>query len=141
MRIFDRLVGLETEYAIRYRPRDAAARPTNYELYSLLIGALAEKLPTASASEVGQGKPGIFLANGGAVWFERNRFRQGVGLIEGCTPECRGPRQLVSCQRAQDRLLSETARAATDAGEFSLLKNCRDSQGNSYGAQENYEVV
>jgi proteasome accessory factor A len=37
-------------------------------------------------------------------------------------------------------LLSETAQTA-QIGDFCLLKNCRDSQGQSYGAQENYEAV
>src|SRR5262249_26382548 len=67
-----------------------------------------------------------------------SRFTDQVGLIEGATPECRGPRQLLACQRAQDRLLAETAQAAGPG--FCLVKNCRDSQGQVYGAQENYSV-
>lgn len=139
--VFDRLIGLETEYAIRFRPVRPAERPTDHQLYSSLVAALRQRLPTAAANQIGQGKPGLFLANGGAVWFERSRFTGQTGLVEGCTPECRGPRQLLICQRAQDRLLSEAAREATADGEFCLLKNCRDSQGHVYGAQENYEAV
>ncbi len=62
------------------------------------------------------------------------------GLIEGATPECRGPLQVVRYQRAQDQLLSQCARLAEVDGEFSLVKNDRDAAGNVYGAQENYEA-
>lgn len=141
MQIFNRLIGLETEYALRFRPWPGSDRPTDYELYHFLVGVLRRKLPTAAASNVGQGKLGLFLANGGAVWFERSRFAGQTGLLEGSTPECRDPRQLLICQRAQDRLLAETARDAEGAGTFALIKNCRDARGQVYGAQENYEVV
>src|SRR4029450_10852649 len=98
-------------------------------------------LPTAAQGHAGEAKLGLFLANGGAVCFERARFHRQTGLVEGSTPECRGPRQLLICQRAQDRLLAETAEQAAAGGEFRLLKNCRDSRGQTYGAQENYEAV
>src|SRR5690242_17089338 len=120
MKIFDRLIGLETEYAIRFRPDPATERPTDYELYSLLATALRQKLPTAAQGNGGEAKLGIFLANGGAVCFERARFHRQTGLVEGSTPECRGPRQLLICQRAQDRLLAETARQAALGGQFHL---------------------
>jgi proteasome accessory factor A len=142
MRVFDRLIGLETEYAIRFRSPGPADRPSDYELYSAFVAALRQKLPTAEASvSQGQFKPGVFLANGGAVWFERYRQALECGLVEGCTPECRGPRQLVICQRAQDRLLAEAAGEVPGGQAFCLIKNCRDSKGHSYGAQENYEAV
>jgi proteasome accessory factor A len=141
MRIFARLIGLETEYALRCRPAPGGTRPSDYRLYAALVAALRRKLPTAAADQSKQGKPGVFLANGGAVWFERCRLAGQTGLVEGCTPECLSPRQLLICQRAQDRLLAETAKEAAEGGEFCLLKNCRDSRGQSYGAQENYEAV
>jgi proteasome accessory factor A len=83
------------------------------------------------------GKPGLFLATGGAVWFESLRPSTGMGLIEGATPECRSPRDLLACQRAQDHLLSEAA----GRHGLALIKNCRDGRGQAYGAQENYEVT
>jgi proteasome accessory factor A len=135
--IFERLVGLETEYAIRCRPPPFEQRPTDLRLFRSLEAALKQKIPSAEANP-GQWKPGAFLATGGAVWFEQSRSANQVGLVEGCTPECRSPRQLLACQRALDRLLSETARTAGPG--FCLLKNCRDSQGETYGAQENYSV-
>ena len=53
----------------------------------------------------------------------------GGGLIEGATPECRGPLQVVRYQRAQDQLLSQCARLAEVDGELSLVKNDRDAHG------------
>lgn len=141
MKVFDRLIGLETEYAVRFHPRQGTVPPTHYRLFSSLLATLRRRMPTAAVGNTGQGKPGLFLANGGAVWFERCRFAGQCGLIEGCTPECRSPRQLVIAQRGQDRLLSEAAREAEADGDFLLLKNCRDSLGHTYGAQENYEAV
>jgi Pup amidohydrolase len=141
MKVFDRLVGLETEYAVRFRPAPGAERPTDYDLFEALVAALRRRIPAAGADPAGQGKPGIFLANGGAVWFERYRPALTTGLVEGCTPECRSPRRLLACQRAQDRLLAEAARDAGMDGSFLLVKNCRDSRGNSYGAQESYDAV
>lgn len=133
-----RLAGLETEYAIRI-PASADSPRTHYELYQSLIPALRQRIPLANAA---LDKMGHFLANGGAIWFEMVRMTGDFGVIEGSTPECRGPRQLLTYQRAQDQLFSETAATITHgpfADPFTLIKNCRDSVGNYYGAQENYE--
>ena len=98
------------------------------------MAALQQRVPTVPAKHF---KEGVFTANGGAVWFEAERPAAGGGLIEGATPECRGPREAVAYQRAQDRLLAE---AAAKCG-FQLIKNDRDACGNVYGAQENYEAT
>jgi hypothetical protein len=144
--MFDRLLGLETEYAIRFhsepgrnRSQRGTQRPSDRDLYERLTQELSARLPTAGADEEGSGKRGVFLANGAAVWFESRRPSSGIGLIEGSTPECRSPRALLAQQRALDRLLSEAAAEAAP-GAFFLLKNCRDSTGRCYGAQENYEA-
>lgn len=137
--VFDRLAGLETEYAIRFHPRDAQEeRPSNSRLYASLVAALRRRVLTAEAKHF---KQGVFTANGGAVWFEAEHSASRAGLVEGSTPECRGPRQLLLYQRAQDQLLAEAAEAADTEGEFRLVKNDRDSRGNVYGAQENYEAT
>ncbi|HTN77640.1 MAG TPA: proteasome accessory factor PafA2 family protein, partial [Pirellulaceae bacterium] len=137
--IFDRLVGLETEYAIRFRPSDASAsRPPKYLLFRALVLALRRQLLTVEAKHF---KDGVFTATGGAVWFETERPLSDGGLIEGSTPECRGPKQVIAYQRAQDRLLAQAAEASGADGEFSLLKNDRDAFDNVYGAQENYEAT
>jgi len=135
--VLDRLAGLETEYAIRYRPALGATQLTRFRLYQRLTGAIRRRVLTVPAHH---SKEGVFTANGGAVWFEAERPASGAGLIEGATPECRGPRQLLVYQRAQDRLLAESARSAEVAGEFQLIKNDRDAEDNVYGGQENYEV-
>lgn len=135
--VFDRLAGLETEYAIRFQPQGSLEQPSRLRLYQQLLGALRRRVPAAEAMHF---KEGVFLATGGAVWYETERMTPIHGLVEGSTPECRGPRQLVTCQRAQDRLLSESAAAAAVSGDFTLLKNDRDALGNTYGAQENYEA-
>ncbi len=135
--VFDRLAGLETEYAIRIPSSDpASSRPTRFELYQALVAALRRRLPVVQARHF---KDGVFTAIGGAVWFETERPAAGSGLIEGATPECRGPRELLRYQRAQDRLLEEAA--AASSVPFSLVKNDRDASDNVYGAQENYEAT
>lgn len=136
--MLDRLIGLETEYLIRYASDDVS-RPADRDLFDGLVAELDRQLPTAVAEGGSTGKVGVFLANGGAVWFETRRPASGIGLVEGSTPECRSPRLLLAQQRAMDRLLAEGAQRVAP-GRFFLLKNCRDSRGQAYGAQENYEA-
>ncbi len=137
--MLDRLIGLETEYLIRFQSDDAS-RPADRDLFDQLLSQLDRQIPTAAAEASATGKVGVFLANGGAVWFETRRPASGIGLVEGSTPECRSPRALLAQQRAMDRLLSESARRHIP-DRFFLLKNCRDSRGTAYGAQENYEAT
>lgn len=140
MPVFQRLMGLETEYALRIpeslRESESGIH-SHRDGYDLIVRSLAEQLPTAEADPLKGAKEGIFLGTGGAVWFESLFPAAGYGLIEGATPECRFPRDLLACQRAQDRLLGE---AAQKHG-MSLVKNCRDAHGNVYGSQESYEVT
>ena len=138
-RIFDRMIGQETEYAIRFHPR--AAKPGDQFLFRRLVGVLRETIPVLPAEEViAHSKEGVFTAYGGAVWFEKYRQASRDGLIEGATPECRSPRELLAYQRAQDRLLADAAARSEPDAEFRLVKNCRDSRGRAYGTHENYEV-
>lgn len=132
--IFKRLVGLETEYAIRTPAAAGSAPLSKFRLYEALVAALHQRVPTVPAKHF---KEGVFTANGGAVWFEAERPAAGGGLIEGATPECRSPREAVVYQRAQDQLLSECA----ETREFQLIKNDRDACDNVYGAQESYETT
>lgn len=135
--VFQRLVGLETEYAI-YAPALAGCTGrSRHAIFSELVAALRSKIPCARARNM---KEGVFHAAGGAVWFETERPALGGGLIEGSTPECRSPRQLLAWQRAQDQMLAEAAEVAF-AGRVRLIKNDRDAAGNIYGAQENYEAT
>ncbi|WP_254510335.1 proteasome accessory factor PafA2 family protein [Anatilimnocola floriformis] len=136
--VFERLIGLETEYALavsRQLP-EGSLPGGKYRIFRELIAQLRRRIPTVDARHL---KEGVFHAGGGAVWFETERPAEGGGLVEGASPECRSPRQLLAWQRAQDHLLSGAAEAAF-GGDVRLLKNDRDAQGNIYGAQENYEV-
>jgi hypothetical protein len=140
VQILHRLVGLETEYAIRFHPADRSqVPPSRFSLYEAFVASLKTNVLTAPVAHF---KQGVFLANGGAVWFEAERPAAGGGLIEGSTPECRGPRAAVCYQRAQDRLFSQAAESAEiSSGSLTLIKNDRDSRDHVYGAQENYDVV
>lgn len=138
MRLLDRLAGLETEYVARYRADDPNdPRRSGFELFVAFTDALARRLPIANAFP---GKKGSFLANGGAIWFERPGEGYDHPLIEGATPECRGPRQLLLHQRAQDRLFSSAANDV-GGGELTLCKSDCDADGWVYGTQENYDAV
>ena len=134
--ILSRLIGLETEYAIRYRPDPGHDRPVDRPVFEAIIAELRRELPLLDADYL---KRGVFLATGGAVWFEKAPYRW-VARVEGATPECRGPRRLLACQRAQDRLLAVAAASARLSGEVTLCKGNADATGRAYGAQENYEV-
>lgn len=136
--IFERLIGLETEYALAIsRSMPEGGLPGGkYRIFRDLVAQLRRRIPVVDARHM---KEGIFHAAGGAVWFETERPAEGGGLVEGATPECRSPRQLLAWQRAQDELLSSAAEAAF-GDDVRLMKNDRDAHGNIYGAQENYEV-
>jgi proteasome accessory factor A len=145
--VLDRLVGLETEYAIRFHgPEERAPRPSHFLVYQVLLRAIGELVATRPGSRRVQ-RQQVFLSNGGAFTYEALPFAPHGGLVEGGTPECRGPSQLVLHQRAQEALLiralprAEARLAAAGyPGQLGLLKNCRDAEGHVYGAQENYEV-
>lgn len=140
--MFARLSGLETEYALRFEPADPdGPRPSNRVLYEAFRHAIAERVRTRPSRRTG----GLFTENGGAFYYEAKHAWS--GLLEGCTPECRGPSELLLYQRANDALLREAIPAAQAQleqwgvhGELGLLKNARDAQGHSYGTQENYEL-
>ncbi len=137
----NRLIGLETEYAVRFRDADTIGEGfTHRQIFRGAIRALKSRLPLAPADYSQVSKEGFFTANGSAVWFERSRFAGDTGLIEGSTPECRGPLQLLTHQRAMDQLFGESVVQGSPLSDTALLKNCRDPNGKSYGAQENYEV-
>ena len=135
--VFQRLVGLETEYALVVPAVVRNRHASRYAIFNELVATLRQKIPCARARNM---KEGVFHAAGGAVWFETERPASGGGLIEGSTPECRSPRQVLAWQRAQDELLSETANDAFGSA-VRLIKNDRDAAGNIYGTQENYEAT
>ena len=137
-------MGLETEYAIRYRPLYSFDRPDHEHIFSALAQALKSIVRTRAGVR-GQGH--FFVENGGAFYYEAYPSHPDGGLVEGSTPECRGPSTLLTYQKAQEslllRALPEARQILGDPGtpvELGLLKNCRDAEGHVYGVQENYEV-
>lgn len=139
-----RLVGLETEYAIRFST--SGAHPGNDLIFSALKDAIAARVTTRPGSSAA-GRDQFFTDNGGAFYYEFLPQCMRGGLIEGATPECRGPSQTLLYQRAQEAILRQALPTAQlrlamagFPGELGLLKNCRDAENHIYGSQENYEV-
>lgn len=128
-------MGQETEYALRYSPADAS--PGNAALFDALAAEVERMVPTLPGSRR-LARRQRFLANGGSFYYEFLPYATQGGLVEAGTPECRGPSALLQYQAGQDRLLARAA--AGVEGRLSLLKNCRDGDGNVYGVQENYEA-
>ncbi len=142
--LFDRLLGQETEYAIRFSPeRRHPGNDVIYDALSTAIGSRVKSEPGLYAE-----RPQIFIENGGAFHYEYLPYCAEGGLIEGATPECRGPAQLLLYQKAQEALLLDSLseaegilRASGFPGKLGLLKNCRDAEGHVYGAQESFQVA
>jgi hypothetical protein len=144
--LLDRLLGLETEYAIRWSCEDGGQRPAHDLVHNTLTSVIASRQATRAGTRTSLHQQ-LFLENGGAIYYEFLPRAPNEGLIEASTPECRGPSELLLYQKAQEQILldalpktNELLRAQGYFGELGLLKNCRDARGNVYGAQENYEV-
>jgi proteasome accessory factor A len=144
--MLDRLAGLETEYAIRFSPEDGVEHPGNRLIYEALTEGIRRQVATGEGSRAPLNQQ-FFVENGGAFCYEALPEAIDGGLVEGATPECRGPRQLLLYQKAQDELLFRAIASAEKVleerglgGSIGILKNCRDAEGNIYGAQENYEA-
>jgi len=83
----------------------------------------------------------VFLENGARLYLD-------VGSHpEYATPECDSPRQVITHDKAGERIVEELVLSAERrlaeegiAGRISLFKNNTDSAGNSYGCHENYLV-
>ncbi len=139
----DRLVGLETEYVLRFHPREPGGRRiSNETLFHRLLTSLRAKVPVVPAIV---GQQCWFLGNGGGLRFECLPFYKifaAAGFVEGATPECRHPRDFLLYQRAQDVLLSRHAAASGENdGDVVLLKVSHDGRGHLFGSHENYEAT
>lgn len=76
------------------------------------------------------------LANGGRLYVDGAH-------PEYSTPECTTPRDLVTYEKAGERIISlcrEMARQARRGGQIFVYKNNTDGKGNSYGYHENYLI-
>lgn len=121
-------------------PLDGQQRPSNSKIYDALADSVSALVRTRTGRKL---KRELFLANGGILSYESHGTAMDDGLVEAGTPECRGPSEAILYQRAQDSLVAHAIPEAVrtlGGGELTLLKNCRDALGHTYGAQENYEV-
>ena len=143
--MLERLLGQETEYAIRAAPFRGSKRPSNLTIYDAITTAIAARVKSRPGRKLG-GMSSLFIENGGSFCYEFVPVELHGGLLEASTPECRGPGQVVLYQRAQQELLLEALEdamlplASEGVSDLGLVKNCRDVAGRTYGAQENYEA-
>ncbi len=140
-----RLIGLETEYAIRYSA-EGINRPDNRTIYNNIIKHLSNFTKTAEGTSILKWKQ-VFTENGSAICYESLPHHLESGLLEAATPECDSPLTLLLYQKAIDTLLqkvliklNETNKNTFPHSTVSLIKNCKDAFENIYGAQENYSV-
>src|SRR5689334_21584964 len=101
--MFSRLLGLETEYAIRFTARGPGGHPGNDVIY----GAIADAVRLLVAAQPGErgadsGREQLFLENGGALYYEFFPHALKGGLLEASTPQCMTPSQLLLHQKAQE---------------------------------------
>ncbi|MBI2194615.1 MAG: proteasome accessory factor PafA2 family protein [Planctomycetes bacterium] len=140
-----RIYGLETEYALLYYPLNPGSpTPSQKHIYELFSDVLQQHYACAPAWYRKQGQ---FLANSLLLHYEARGDSYYQGLIEGCTPECLSPRELLIYQRSLDEILRDLVskteeRLATKGfvGRLVIGKNSTDTHGNTYGCHENYLV-
>jgi len=83
----------------------------------------------------------FFTANGGCIGIEPSPTGDvNQGMVEGATPECRSPLQLVTYQSSQDQMLAECLFDVDSKRSMAWIKNSGDAFGHVYGQHENYEL-
>ena len=127
----DRIVSLETEYAVSFRPEKDCEPPPNHKIVETLRRLVVKDHGMANSS---------FLVNG-------SRFYHDDGHAEWAQPECLDERQAAVYDKAADSLLGDIVPLAQRQlidrgyrGRLMVVKNNADAQGNSYGCHENYLV-
>jgi Pup amidohydrolase len=158
-----KIVGVETEYGIIVR---GAAEPNPIAASSVLINAYVQDLARAGAAAQAAPKVGwdfedehpdndargftaetayapeveTHLVN--AVLTNGARYYVDHAHPELSTPECADARSVVVYDRAAERILQQSMRAAygvlAPEQEIVVYKNNSDRKGNSYGCHENY---
>jgi proteasome accessory factor A len=143
----ERILGTECEYALFHQlpPLSASGggRTGKWpgatfsenlkEMSALLVHALrAQKRPLA----------GEFLGNGGRFYIDRGSHP------EYATPECRSVLDMLTHEKAGDRLVQKLVEEAAGLmaqkqipGSLHAFKNNHDLFGNTYGSHENYLVT
>ena len=130
-------MGQETEYLPFIEAPHAGFDEPMRPVLHAFIAAIRRKLPTAWGSSSAWGTR-LFMANGGAICEEPG------GMVEGMTPECNDPLELLLQQRAHDELIRDTIAEVEETspyrGSLGVLKNDVDVDEHFYGTQENFEI-
>lgn len=145
-------MGLETEYVVLYRSpagsNSAVGKPGEDPTPSTLSDVkfdfekfakcLLQELPLAKSFRTPYR---VFLANGGCVSLEHGlSLNLRDVLVESATPECKSPKELLTYQLALERILSRSIHKTFGQYDAQLLKGSADSNGNTYGQHESYEL-
>ncbi len=134
-----RVFGTECEYALVYSPKGRG--PNAYGVDETLLERLKRLTPflVASLGAKGYTFAGEFLGNGGRFYIDRGAHP------EYATPECASVRDLVTHEKAGDRIVQELVQhagslmaEAGNPGKLHVFKNNIDSFGATYGCHENY---
>ena len=149
-----KVLGMETEYGILLR---GVAEPNPIAASSLLINAYVSELQRRVGWDFEDETPGRdargFAREGAAppevethlvnaVLTNGARYYVDHAHPEFSTPECADPKTIVKYDRAGERILAASMRAAAsilpEGQEIVIYKNNSDRKGNSYGTHENY---
>jgi proteasome accessory factor A len=149
-----KVLGMETEYGILLR---GVAEPNPIAASSLLINAYVSELQRKVGWDFEDETPGRdargFAREGAAppevethlvnaVLTNGARYYVDHAHPEFSTPECADPKTIVKYDRAGERILAASMKAAAnilpDGQEIVIYKNNSDRKGNSYGTHENY---
>ena len=135
--MLSRIIGLETEYGClinQENPRDSpekiAYRIKEHILKKKKLG-LVDLHQRANDEPPGNGG---FLLNGGRIYLD-------MGHLEYASPECIHLHDLISYDRAGDRMIQQALEETGFAENVSMIKNNIDHRtGATFGSHENYLV-
>jgi len=165
--MYQRIYGLETEFAIKHYPENLSQGKNKVlsetGIFEILNSVLEEleyqRLAEHRYISSGQGYAIQRLRNNSRL--ERNLINTDrVFMSNGCrfyidigshpefaTPECRSPREVLIYDKASERILEELSIRAEEkmhmsglSGSLFVCKNNVDIRGNTYGCHENYLV-
>ncbi|XZE36504.1 proteasome accessory factor PafA2 family protein [Pirellulaceae bacterium SH501] len=132
--LLDRLIGIETEFAIVHLGSPPKAP---FDFYRF-IGSVKKSVPAAPSL---RNDYRFFLANGGSFCLENGSspdFRR--ALLESATPECTSPLQLLESQWGIRNLAVSAIADCYPGGNVCLVQGNHDGHGHTYGQHESYDV-
>ena len=135
--IFERLVGLETEYALRFQPLGCdAGSPSRFALFRSLLAAVRQRVLTVvrGTSRKAFSPPTVGLCGSRPSGWRRMEawWRVRPPSAAGSVNCCSISERRMSCCPVRHEVHGE--------GRLSLIENCRDSQDHRVRHQENYEA-